>query len=94
MYTFITSFHYFLLAISVSLSLLQNTRTTHVYTRTHTHTHPHTHTPGNHESITMNQMYGFEGEVKSKYSATMAELFTELFEWLPLAHCIEGKILV
>ena len=50
--------------------------------------------PGNHESITMNQMYGFEGEVKSKYSATMAELFTELFEWLPLAHCIEGKILV
>ena len=42
----------------------------------------------------MNQMYGFEGEVKSKYSATMAELFTELFEWLPLAHCIEGKILV
>ena len=51
-------------------------------------------TLGNHESITMNQMYGFEGEVKSKYSATMAELFTELFEWLPLAHCIEGKILV
>lgn len=22
---------------------------------------------GNHESVTMNQMYGFEGEVKSKY---------------------------
>jgi serine/threonine-protein phosphatase 5 len=42
----------------------------------------------------MNQMYGFEGEVKSKYTATMAELFTELFEWLPLAHCIQGKILV
>lgn len=42
----------------------------------------------------MNQMYGFEGEVKSKYSAMMAELFTELFEWLPLAHCIQGKILV
>ena len=42
----------------------------------------------------MNQMYGFEGEVKSKYTVTMAELFTELFEWLPLAHCIEGKILV
>ena len=62
---------------------------------THTHAHPHcTHSPGNHESITMNQMYGFEGEVKSKYSATMADLFTELFEWLPLAHCIERKILV
>jgi serine/threonine-protein phosphatase 5 len=32
--------------------------------------------------------------VKSKYTATMADLFTELFEWLPLAHCIQGKILV
>ena len=33
---------------------------------------------GNHESQTMNQMYGFEGEVKSKYSPHMAELFTEV----------------
>ena len=48
---------------------------------THTHTHPHcTHSSGNHKIITMNQMCGFEGEVKSKYSTTMAELFTELFE--------------
>ncbi len=49
---------------------------------------------GNHESATMNQMYGFEGEVKSKYSSKMAELFTEVFNWLPLAHCIEGKVFV
>ena len=25
------------------------------------------HFSGNHESVTMNQMYGFDGEVKSKY---------------------------
>lgn len=24
----------------------------------------------------------------------MSELFTEVFNWLPLAHCIEGRILV
>ena len=49
---------------------------------------------GNHESQTMNQMYGFEGEVKSKYSAQMAELFTEVYNWLPLAHCINNRVLV
>ena len=49
---------------------------------------------GNHESKTMNEMYGFDGEVKAKYSSQMSELFTELFNWLPLAHCIERKILV
>ncbi|XP_023217724.1 serine/threonine-protein phosphatase 5-like [Centruroides sculpturatus] len=49
---------------------------------------------GNHESETMNQMYGFEGEVRSKYSAQMAELFTEVFNFLPLAYCINKKILV
>ncbi|KAK0056933.1 serine/threonine-protein phosphatase 5 [Biomphalaria pfeifferi] len=49
---------------------------------------------GNHESLTMNQMYGFEGEVKSKYSSQLCELFTEVFNWLPLAHCINQKILV
>jgi len=49
---------------------------------------------GNHESQVMNQMYGFEGEVKSKYSAQMAELFTEVYNWLPLCHLINGKILV
>ena len=42
----------------------------------------------------MNKMYGFEGEVRSKYSSTMVDLFTEVFNHLPLAHCIDGKILV
>jgi len=49
---------------------------------------------GNHESITMNQMYGFEGEVKAKYTAQMFQLFTEVFNYLPLSHCINNKILV
>ncbi|XP_076463656.1 serine/threonine-protein phosphatase 5-like [Babylonia areolata] len=49
---------------------------------------------GNHESENMNQMYGFEGEVRSKFSAQMVGLFTEVFNWLPLAHCINQKVLV
>jgi len=49
---------------------------------------------GNHESQVMNQMYGFEGEVKAKYTAQMAELFTEIYNHLPLCHLINKKILV
>ncbi len=39
-------------------------------------------------------MYGFEGEVKAKYTAQMFQLFTEVFNYLPLAHCINNKVLV
>ena len=42
----------------------------------------------------MNQMYGFEGEVKAKYTAQMSELFTEVYNWLPLAHCLNNRVLV
>ena len=49
---------------------------------------------GNHESVTMNKMYGFDGEVRAKYSAQMCDLFTEVYNRLPLAHCISSKILV
>ena len=49
---------------------------------------------GNHESENMNKMYGFEGEVKAKYSANMVDLFTEVYNWLPLSHCINEKVLV
>ncbi len=49
---------------------------------------------GNHESETMNQMYGFQDEVKVKYSSEMADLFTEVYNWLPLAHCINDRVLV
>ena len=49
---------------------------------------------GNHESTMMNKMYGFEGEVKHKYSAQMFTLFTEVFHCLPLGHLIGGKVFV
>lgn len=42
----------------------------------------------------MNQMYGFHGEVTAKYTAQMAELFTEVYNWLPLAHCLNKRVLV
>lgn len=45
---------------------------------------------GNHETHTMNQMYGFEGECKHKYSSQMYEFFTQVFQVLPLAHCLIG----
>ncbi|VDD94811.1 unnamed protein product [Enterobius vermicularis] len=49
---------------------------------------------GNHESDVMNKMYGFEGEVKSKYTSQMADFFTEIFNHLPLCHLINEKIFV
>jgi len=49
---------------------------------------------GNHESQTMNQMYGFEGEVKAKFSPQMYDLFSEVFNLLPLAHCLNKRVLV
>ena len=49
---------------------------------------------GNHESINMNQMYGFDGEVKEKYSKNMSDFFTEIFNWLPLCHVINNGVFV
>ncbi|KHN85772.1 Serine/threonine-protein phosphatase 5 [Toxocara canis] len=49
---------------------------------------------GNHESDVMNKMYGFEGEVRSKYTSQMAAFFTEIFNHLPLCHLINKKIFV
>lgn len=49
---------------------------------------------GNHESRSMNKIYGFEGEVKSKYNESMIELFAEVFCCLPLAHVLNDKIFV
>ncbi|XP_030516660.2 serine/threonine-protein phosphatase 5 isoform X2 [Rhodamnia argentea] len=49
---------------------------------------------GNHESKSMNKIYGFEGEVRSKLSETFVELFAEVFCCLPLAHVINEKVFV
>lgn len=50
--------------------------------------------PGNHESLNMNQMYGFTGEVTAKYSSTMADMFTQVYNWLPLCHLLNNRVLV
>jgi serine/threonine-protein phosphatase 5 len=50
-------------------------------------------TRGNHESQNMNKIYGFEGEVKAKYSREIVfRLFTELFRSLPLAYVLDGTV--
>jgi len=49
---------------------------------------------GNHESKSMNSTYGFEGEVKAKYSESIFDLFSAVFCLLPLAHCLNKKVLV
>jgi serine/threonine-protein phosphatase 5 len=49
---------------------------------------------GNHESRNLNKLYGFEGEVRKKYDESIYEAFCELFCFLPLAHCLNKKVLV
>jgi serine/threonine-protein phosphatase 5 len=49
---------------------------------------------GNHESKSMNKIYGFDGEVKAKFNETMADLFAEVFCCLPLANVLNEKIFV
>lgn len=51
-------------------------------------------TRGNHETKNMNKIYGFEGEVKAKYDDKIFQLFLEVFEWLPLAAVVGGKVFV
>lgn len=49
---------------------------------------------GNHEADDMNRVYGFEGEVKAKYSEATFKLFSEIFNAIPLGNLIQNKILV
>jgi len=42
----------------------------------------------------MNKLYGFEGEVLDKYDAGVFQYFVNVFAWLPVAHCINSKVLV
>jgi serine/threonine-protein phosphatase 5 len=49
---------------------------------------------GNHETVSMNKMYGFEGEVRHKYDSKCMDAFTEVFNLLPLAHVINNKVFV
>jgi serine/threonine-protein phosphatase 5 len=49
---------------------------------------------GNHETKNMNKIYGFEGEVKTKYDDQIFELFLEVFSYLPLAAVIGKSVFV
>ncbi|KAI0985295.1 hypothetical protein GJ496_003136 [Pomphorhynchus laevis] len=51
-------------------------------------------TRGNHEAISMNEIYGFMGEVKSKYEDRMFKLFTEIFNYLPLCYILNNAAAV
>ncbi|KAJ8904802.1 hypothetical protein NDN08_001317 [Rhodosorus marinus] len=47
-------------------------------------------TRGNHESESMNKIYGFEGEVKAKHGERLFKSFSELFRTMPLAYILDG----
>jgi serine/threonine-protein phosphatase 5 len=49
---------------------------------------------GNHETRNMNKIYGFDGEIKFKYDESVMTLFTDVFNWLPLAAVIQEKVFV
>jgi hypothetical protein len=50
---------------------------------------------GNHETDNMNMIYGFNGELAKKVKQdSVKNSFSTAFNWLPLGHVIEGKILV
>ncbi|KAI0978048.1 hypothetical protein GJ496_007729 [Pomphorhynchus laevis] len=51
-------------------------------------------TRGNHETISVNEIYRFMGEVKSKYEDRMFKLFTEIFNYLPLCYDLNNAAAV
>jgi len=58
-------------------------------------------TRGNHETKSMNKLYGFEGEyfiyfelyrVLKKYDESIFDLFSEIFCALPLVYILNNKV--
>ena len=49
---------------------------------------------GNHETAQLNKLYGFQGEVVHKYDGKVYDLFSDLFQHLPLCHVINNKVFV
>lgn len=51
-------------------------------------------TRGNHESKSMNTIYGFYGEVKEKMGQSAIEIFRELFCAMPLVYVLKKQVMV
>lgn len=49
---------------------------------------------GNHEMLEANMIYGFAGEVGSKYDLDLFNLYSESFRNLPLLHLVNNQVLV
>lgn len=49
---------------------------------------------GNHETKNMNRLYGFCAEVKHKYDNNVMDVFSRVFQSLPLAACLEKKVFI
>jgi len=49
---------------------------------------------GNHESEEVNRVYGFENEVLDKYDGKIFRLFQNVFDWLPVTHCVNSSVLI
>jgi serine/threonine-protein phosphatase 5 len=49
---------------------------------------------GNHETLYMNQMYGFEKECTSKYNSYVYQECSDMFNTLPLGHLLNKKVLI
>uniref|UniRef100_A0A7S4KHX3 protein-serine/threonine phosphatase n=1 Tax=Paramoeba aestuarina TaxID=180227 RepID=A0A7S4KHX3_9EUKA len=49
---------------------------------------------GNHEGLNLNKVYGFESEMRSKYSSDMFDLSHDVFRSLPLCHVLGGTVFV
>jgi len=49
---------------------------------------------GNHESLNINMLYGFYGEVVHKYDEELYQLFARAFCLLPLCHLINDEVFV